>query len=213
MSAGILAFRLTTLNNVAETKVCVDCGEQPKRAGHPKWCTECWLPRQAVQIRIAAAKERLAAVPEAQRLSRVPERDWPTGRRWCAGCQSFVRMRDVSTSRCKACSSAQAHASRLKSTYVVHGRPFTDADYDDLLRAQQGRCYLCLRESKTRRLVVDHDHISGEVRGLLCPSDEWGCNLKILPRFDADPSPLQMVERLRLYLSGDTPASRLPRTR
>jgi hypothetical protein len=185
----------------------------PKRAGHPKWCEECWLPKQPAPIRVEAAKARLRLVPEDHRVARVPEAHWPAGRRWCAGCQSFIRLTVASGSRCRDCASAAAHASRLKSTYTIHGRPFTDDDYDDLFRAQHGRCYLCGRESRTRRLVVDHDHVSGQVRGLLCPDPDWGCNLKVVARFDADPSPLMMVERLRRYLSGDTPAARLPRVR
>lgn len=39
--------------------------------------------------------------------------------------------------------------------------------YAALLEKQQGKCALCLRE-QTERLHVDHNHSTGEVRGLLC---------------------------------------------
>lgn len=45
-----------------------------------------------------------------------------------------------------------------------------DATYDALLAAQGGQCALCPNTPKTRRLHVDHDHLSPthDVRGLLC---------------------------------------------
>ena len=44
----------------------------------------------------------------------------------------------------------------------------SEARYEELLKAQNGGCALCGRPPKTRRLHVDHDHRTGEVRGLLC---------------------------------------------
>lgn len=41
--------------------------------------------------------------------------------------------------------------------------------YDALLARQDGRCYVCRRKPRKVRLAVDHDHLTGEVRGLLCP--------------------------------------------
>ena len=44
----------------------------------------------------------------------------------------------------------------------------TDALYLEMLERQGGHCALCPATPKTRRLHVDHDHKTGEVRGLLC---------------------------------------------
>lgn len=42
-------------------------------------------------------------------------------------------------------------------------------EYRALYRAQGGRCYVCRKaKGKARRLGVDHDHLTGEVRGLVC---------------------------------------------
>lgn len=191
--------------------LCKDCGEQPKRPRHPSYCEECWLRRQPATVRVEAARARLELVPPTLRVKRVPEKQWPPGRRWCAACQSFVRNRDCSPSgsRCKDCIAAQAHASRLKKTYLVGSRPFTDQDYRALMELQGGRCYLCRRLPTKHRLVVDHDHATGQVRGLLCGGQDWSCNYKILSQFDKDPDPAEMAMRLVRYLQGDTPARAL----
>jgi len=39
--------------------------------------------------------------------------------------------------------------------------------FDKLLREQDGRCAIC-RKASDRTLHVDHDHVTGKVRGLLC---------------------------------------------
>jgi len=45
----------------------------------------------------------------------------------------------------------------------------SDGDYEKLYMAQGGKCAICERATgATRRLSVDHDHDTGEVRGLLC---------------------------------------------
>jgi hypothetical protein len=43
-------------------------------------------------------------------------------------------------------------------------------DYDVLRQRQDNRCAICQRE---RSLVVDHDHVTGKVRGLLCDPCNW----------------------------------------
>jgi hypothetical protein len=47
-----------------------------------------------------------------------------------------------------------------------HG--LSDADYQALLLRQGGVCGICKRKPGKRRLCVDHDHETGQVRGLLC---------------------------------------------
>ncbi len=49
------------------------------------------------------------------------------------------------------------------------------ADYDAMLSAQGAVCLICDRGPKTNaRLVIDHDHSTGAIRGLLCDSCNKG---------------------------------------
>ena len=52
-------------------------------------------------------------------------------------------------------------------------------EYRALYRAQGGRCFVSRRAAgKGKRLGVDHDHLTGEVRGLVCTGsrDPKTCN-------------------------------------
>jgi hypothetical protein len=58
----------------------------------------------------------------------------------------------------------------------------THEDYDRMLMDQHGRCLICgATESKISHalvpLVVDHDHGTGRVRGLLCGSCNAGLGM------------------------------------
>jgi hypothetical protein len=54
--------------------------------------------------------------------------------------------------------------------------------YWAMLVQQDGRCIICMKTARTRRLAVDHDHASGRVRGLLC----YRCN-QYLGQWENDP--------------------------
>lgn len=61
------------------------------------------------------------------------------------------------------------HGRMIEATYGI-----TPAEYRALYTAQGGVCAICQRATgKTRRLAVDHNHQTGEVRGLLCKTCNW----------------------------------------
>jgi hypothetical protein len=59
--------------------------------------------------------------------------------------------------------------SLLKNTYGL-----TEAQFDELLARQNGRCPICLEHLELKnppgmpKLAIDHDHVTGAIRGLLC---------------------------------------------
>lgn len=57
-----------------------------------------------------------------------------------------------------------------RNTYLLRRFGITEDQYDEIYRKQGGCCAVCKRASGLfkHRLAVDHDHQSGEVRGLLC---------------------------------------------
>ena len=96
---------------------------------------------------------------------------------WCSDCQkearkcARVRKRDTEYQRRwrKANPDKRddyAWAGNIKSKYGL-----SRTDYSFLLENQNGKCKICGRTEKeagARRLGVDHCHITGQVRGLLC---------------------------------------------
>lgn len=67
----------------------------------------------------------------------------------------------------------QRRDARLQATYGI-----TLTQYNQMLAAQDGVCAICkVPHHPERPLVVDHDHDSGEVRGLLCSECNTGLGL------------------------------------
>lgn len=99
----------------------------------------------------------------------------------CKGCKSTTRVLGHPGPRCATCWREEtkrrkdaAHGNYVAKTYGV-----TEAEYDLLYRSQGGRCAICRRATgKARRLAVDHNHKTGEVRGLLCkPCNSYGIGM------------------------------------
>lgn len=65
-------------------------------------------------------------------------------------------------------------------------------EYKRMFKAQKGVCAICKRPPKNgKNLHVDHDHKTGEVRGLL----DYYCNRRVVGR-----NTIKTVEQLVLYL-------------
>ncbi len=76
------------------------------------------------------------------------------------------------SSECKPCYKAQPRyrdAEKRRDETLRRRYGISAQDYDLLLAGQGGVCALCGNEAYGRaRLHVDHDHETGDVRGLLC---------------------------------------------
>lgn len=92
---------------------------------------------------------------------------------------------------------------RQHERHVVRTYGLTDGEYARLLAYQGGKCAIpsCrARGTGKRRLAVDHDHDTGEVRGLLCKTH----NYELLGKFVGD------LQAGLDYLA-DPPAARMRR--
>lgn len=101
---------------------------------------------------------------------------------------NFYKQKNHYGSPCKKCASDKAkknYTKKPREPYKYHTKEekqkavlgyylkkkfnITVQEYDDLLRKQNGVCSVCKKQCPTgNRLAVDHNHITGEVRGLLC---------------------------------------------
>jgi len=142
-------------------KRCKKCGEVKPlqefyraagmRDGFRNDCKRCFL---------RAAHDRHAANPgPARERARQWNRENAEHRQ--------VYMEEYKRSGRKRVADRKSH---LKRTFGI-----TEADYERILSSQGGGCAICGRPPGGRKLHVDHDHDSGEVRGLLC----FACNVAI----------------------------------
>lgn len=160
-------------------------------------CLENLLP-MVEQVKLAEARREAFIATHGEPRDRVPKSEWPEGRRWCSGCQSFRRLGlDVaaSSAKCRACASASRHQRAVSRTFGL-----SREEYEAILEYQGGVCAICLQRPVSRRLAVDHDHQTGEVRGLLCSR----CNHELLGALHDS---LSMALRAVRYL-GIPPAPR-----
>lgn len=63
-------------------------------------------------------------------------------------------------------------SARLKRKYGID-----QYDYAQMWEEQDGRCRICSKYCPGNKMVVDHDHDTGEVRGLLCSKCNSGIGL------------------------------------
>ena len=80
---------------------------------------------------------------------------------------------------CKSCVAAKKKArycpDKNANTMLKRNYGITLADYDRMVEKQDGKCAICESTNPSgngARFAVDHDHKTGEVRGLLC----FDCN-------------------------------------
>lgn len=92
------------------------------------------------------------------------------------GVEKAIRFFDVSKGRyispyCKHCTQ---HKYSQKKYQLAHHYGLSLHDYENMEVSQRGQCAICHKDGHGH-LVVDHDHATGNVRGLLCGK----CNLAI----------------------------------
>lgn len=135
----------------------------PKTGRVSTLCAWHRLARTPMEAQVRSATQRREATPIPNSRARVPASEWPAGTRWCAGCQNFVPLWYTSGSQCRACAYVARRDARNTRVYGL-GRD----GFDALMTRQDGRCAICGTRSLDRSIATDHDHKTGETRGLLC---------------------------------------------
>jgi hypothetical protein len=110
--------------------------------------------------------------------------------------ENLERLQAEDRERGKLREPAKRRREWLKEKYGI-----TVEQYLDMAEAQQQTCPLCERvcaksESRESGLHVDHDHVTGKVRGLLCGR----CNKLLGKLGDSLEGAERFMDRLRVYL-------------
>jgi hypothetical protein len=101
--------------------------------------------------------------------------------RWRA---NYYERRQHHVSRAYAWNVKNKDRHYLNTAHYKYG--LKPSEYRELFEAQGGRCAIChvRQEDFHRRFHIDHDHVTGTVRGLLCA----GCNFSLGPHEKAGTS-------------------------
>lgn len=136
-------------------KICARCKEEKsfdqfgkKGNGYQSYCIQCRRIKQ---------KEWVAADPKRSERIKKRAAEWAKNNPEKAKInRNKYRAKNLESIKEK---SSHQHRER---TYGI-----TKEDYEHMLNAQNGVCAICKKDSK---LWVDHNHLTGKIRGLLCPS-------------------------------------------
>lgn len=96
----------------------------------------------------------------------------------CVDCvaEGITTVRPITSGTRKPRCATHTRAAKKRAQKAAHGRmvlrtyQITPEQYQALYEAQGGKCAIsgCRAVGKVKKLAVDHDHDTGEVRGLLC---------------------------------------------
>jgi hypothetical protein len=154
---------------VEAQKRCRDCGvtkpvaefgrNRERPDGLAVYCKPCFRDRSNQYYE----KKRAAQGRQVRRRLQVP------GAKRCASCDEIKPLTQFHRARsqsggyncyCKTCRKAMGAEAHLLKNYGM-----TRAELEALVDAQDGLCAICVERPAVH---VDHDHATGQVRGVLC---------------------------------------------
>jgi hypothetical protein len=137
-------------------KQCRKCGElKPENEFYPSKGMADGFRSDCKACNLAAKRARYAANPQRE-IARVKQ--------WQQLNKAIVNARNRAY--------REANPLAMREWHLRSKLGISIADYDELLRRQRGGCAVCHKPPGNISLHVDHDHVTGKIRGLLCV----GCN-------------------------------------
>lgn len=100
----------------------------------------------------------------------------PDGRGSCPKCYREVLIKKDGTLYSHYPKAPTTKSDPRHSKYILDTYGITGEQYEAILAAQGGVCFICEAPPRSKRLAVDHNHVTDEVRGLLCRR----CNHRLL---------------------------------
>lgn len=198
------------------SKRCPDCGQtksatefwklKASKDGLAPYCKACFGLRNSRSYRKKQSKLGKQTRPY-RRYSDVPD-----GMKYCARCREIKSVEEFGSNRseksglttyCRPCHSAAMAEVRRRNhgsarNYLLKLRyGVTEEQVEQMIAEQGGICVICLRDEPKH---VDHDHMTGLVRRILC----FKCN-GALGQFEDDPDRLR---RAAEYLELEGPHAR-----
>ena len=87
------------------------------------------------------------------------------------------RLKNKDKYRAKSAEWYKANKDRAKNYHFLRRYNISLDDYNRMVIEQDGKCWTCSVKAEDEVLVVDHNHLTGEVRGLLCHKCNTGLGL------------------------------------
>ena len=126
-----------------------------RRSDHTKFCAKCKVVKNAAEFTVVKKTGLLAL--------------------YCKVCTQAASKKEREADKAK---DPKAYAAKNRDSALRSKYGISLLDYEEILEVQEGHCAICPTtpaEERLSVLVVDHNHDTGEVRGLLCNA----CNTAI----------------------------------
>lgn len=156
--------------------------DKSRKSGFYPWCKKCFAAYQRMQRlkRPNTPKSDTKKCPKCDLIKSVSE--FTKNKHQTDGLYPYCR--ECKYTYAKDDYKINGWSKHLRATYGI-----TVEEYNSLLEEQNGVCAIC-EDTYKHALCVDHDHKTGEIRGLLCKP----CNLAIGNMKD-DPDRLRNAAR------------------
>lgn len=160
--------------NKERTVVCLLCEQAIKTtANHQKYCLSCFTKSKKER-----EKTRWSLLKNTKTID--TNRDY-----FCQDCEQYLgfdafyknyRCKSGLRGSCKSCFDKK-HENSRNARRIEKLFGLIPEQHKAMLSNQNERCLICGEKPAKERLSVDHDHKTGEIRGLLCRACNGGLGI------------------------------------